>query len=134
VIYELIFWVDGAGIVGFSDGTAVGWSVPLGPVSIQQAELLAVKEALLRVRDRWSSRVTIHSDSAYAVGVLVGTTRAKANRCIIEDTQKLIADCRAFRMEKCNGHTGLLWNEHADRLAKQAARTQKRSIEALDER
>ena len=60
--------------------------------------------------------------------------RARANLPIIEDTQKLIADCQAVRMEKCRGHTGLLWNEHADRLAKQAARTQKRSIEELDER
>jgi ribonuclease HI len=107
----------GAGIVGIADGVQREWSVPLGPGTNQMAELLAVRAALLKVRDRPRTRVTIITDSQYAIGCLTGGWKVVANRELVEEIRPLIAECAAFRMEKVLGHAGQEENERADRLA-----------------
>src|SRR5260370_10947789 len=56
----------GAGIVGIAEGFHREWSIPLGPGTNQMAELLAVKAALLKVKDRPRTRWTIITDSQYS--------------------------------------------------------------------
>jgi ribonuclease HI len=107
----------GAGIVGIADGFRREWSIPLGLGTNQMAELLAVKAALLKVKDRPRTRVTIVTDSQYAIGCLTGGWKVVANRELVEELRPLIAECASFRMEKVLGHAGQEENERADRLA-----------------
>jgi ribonuclease HI len=107
----------GAGIVGIADGHHREWSVPLGPGTNQMAELLAVKTALLKVKERARTQVTIITDSQYAIGCLTGGWKVVANRELVEELRPLIAECASFRMQKVLGHAGQTENERADRLA-----------------
>lgn len=110
----------GAGIVGISGKLCREWSIPLGTGTNQKAELLAVREALLKVRDRPNTRVTIHTDSQYAIGCLVGGWKVKANAQIVEAIRPLIRECASFDMVKVPGHAGHPYNERANELAVQA--------------
>jgi ribonuclease HI len=112
----------GAGIVGIADGLQREWSIPLGPGTNQMAELLAVKAALLKVKDRPRTQVTIITDSQYAIGCLTAGWKVVANRALVEELRPLIAECASFRMEKVLGHAGQAENERADRLAVIATR------------
>jgi ribonuclease HI len=112
----------GAGIVGIANGHRREWSIPLGPGTNQMAELLAVKAALLKVKDRPHTHVTIITDSQYAIGCLTGGWKVVANRELVEELRPLIAECASFRMQKVAGHAGQADNERADRLAVQATK------------
>src|SRR5438093_4280050 len=112
----------GAGIVGIADGHHREWSIPLGPGTNQMAELLAVKAALSKVKDRPRTHVTIITDSQYAIGCLTGGWKVVANRDLVEELRPLIAECASFRMRKVLGHAGQAENERADRLAVAATR------------
>lgn len=135
---EVTFWVDGAcsgnnlgnqqgrmgaGIVARSGPVEKAWGVPLGPGTNQQAELHAVKEALLRVKDRELAAVTIYSDSAYAIGCLTQNWKVKANPDLVDEVRALIRQCGSFKMLKVKGHAGHPENEHADDLAVKASLT-----------
>jgi ribonuclease HI len=112
----------GAGIVGVSGEREREWSIPLGPGTNQKAELLAVREALLKVRDRPNTEVTIYTDSQYAIGCFTGGWKVKANGEIVAAILPLIRECAAFRMIKVPGHAGHPQNERANTLAVQATR------------
>jgi ribonuclease HI len=120
----------GAGIVGIADGFRREWSIPLGPGTNQMAELLAVQAALLKVKDRPRTRVTIITDSQYAIGCLTGGWKVVANRELVEELRPLIDECASFRMEKVLGHAGQEENERADRLA--VAATQEGAVETCE--
>ena len=113
----------GAGIVGRAGDFAREWAVPLGPGTNQKAELLAIREALLKVRDRPNTVVRIHTDSAYAIGCLTKDWKVKANTELVEDVRGLARQCRRFEMVKVAGHAGHAENERADELAVRAALT-----------
>jgi ribonuclease HI len=113
----------GAGIVGRAGKIEREWAIPLGEGTNQQAELLAIREALLKVKDRGSTAVTIHTDSAYAIGCLTQGWNVKANKEIVEEVRGLVAECAGFKMRKVAGHAGVPANERADELAVRAAVT-----------
>lgn len=113
----------GAGIVARSGKFQREWAIPLGEGTNQQAELLAIREALLKVKDRASTAVTIHTDSAYAIGCLTQGWKVKANKEIVEEVRGLAAECASFTMRKVAGHAGVPANERADELAVRAAVT-----------
>lgn len=135
---EITFYVDGAcsgnhqlgkqgamgaGIVARAGAVEKAWGVPLGPGTNQRAELLAVKEALLRVKDRDEASVTIYSDSQYAIGCLTQGWKAKANTELVDEVRALTRECGRFRMVKVPGHAGHPENERANDLAVKAALT-----------
>jgi ribonuclease HI len=107
----------GAGIVGVAGKLYREWSIPLGPGTNQQAELHAIRAALRKVRDRPCTIVRIHTDSAYAIGLLSQGWKAKANQELVEEVRALAQECAAFEMVKVAGHAGHLENERADELA-----------------
>jgi ribonuclease HI len=107
----------GAGIVGIADGHRREWSIPLGPGTNQMAELLAVKTALLKVKDRPRTHVTIVTDSQYAIGCLTSGWKVVGNYDLVQEILPLIRECASFRMQKVLGHAGQADNERADRLA-----------------
>jgi ribonuclease HI len=113
----------GAGIVGRSGAMSREWAIPLGQGTNQQAELLAIREALSKVRERATTHVRIHTDSAYAIGCLTKRWNVKANRELVEEVRALVRECGRFEMLKVAGHAGVVENERADELAVRAAVT-----------
>ncbi|HEU4752792.1 MAG TPA: RNase H family protein [Armatimonadota bacterium] len=113
----------GAGIVGRSGDIQREWAIPLGRGTNQKAELLAIREALLKVRDRPNTTVRIHTDSAYAIGCLTKDWKVKANVELVDEVRRLARECRRFEMRKVAGHSGVAANERADELAVRAAVT-----------
>ena len=113
----------GAGIVGRAGKVEREWAIPLGLGTNQKAELLAIREALLKVKDRRETDVRIHTDSAYAIGCLTQNWKVKANKDLVDEVRRLAAECRTFRMTKVAGHAGVPANERADELAVRAAVT-----------
>ena len=116
----------GAGIVGRSGKMEREWAIPLGLGTNQKAELLAIREALLKVRDRPHTVVRIHTDSAYAIGCLTQNWKVKANKELVDEVRSLARECATFQMRKVAGHAGVPANERADELAVRAAVTGER--------
>lgn len=113
----------GAGIVARAGTMHREWAIPLGMGTNQQAELLAVKEALGKIRDRAQTHVRIFTDSAYAIGCLTQRWNVKANRELVDEVKQLVRECGRFEMRKVAGHAGVAENERADELAVRAAVT-----------
>ncbi|HEY1548062.1 MAG TPA: RNase H family protein, partial [Kofleriaceae bacterium] len=87
----------------------------------QTAELSAILIGLskLAMRDR---PVVVYSDSAYSIGLLTQSWKAKANVQLVE---KLRAVCREFKdlkFVKVAGHSGVPLNERTDQLVGEAIR------------
>lgn len=111
----------GAGIVGKSADFHKEWGIPLGTGTNQKAELLAVREALLRLRNRGMAHVRVYTDSAYAIGCLTQNWKVKTNTDLVEEVRTLVATCGRFEMRKVLGHSGVAMNERADELGRNAA-------------
>src|SRR5207237_588932 len=69
---------------------------------------------------RW---LGIHTDSAYAIGVLSKRWKAKANLALIERVRERLAKRPATLLVHVRGHAGIELNERADELAREAVRT-----------
>jgi ribonuclease HI len=113
----------GAGIVGRAGKVEREWAVPLGLGTNQKAELLAIREALLKVKDRPNTVVRVHTDSAYAIGCLTQGWKVKTNKELVDEVRRLVDECARFEMVKVAGHAGIPANERADELAVRAAVT-----------
>ncbi|MFN3652057.1 MAG: ribonuclease HI [Armatimonadota bacterium] len=113
----------GAGIVGRAGKVEREWAIPLGRGTNQKAELMAIREALLKVKDRARTRVKIYTDSAYAIGCLTQNWKVKANKELVDEVRALARECARFEMGKVAGHSGHPANERADELAVRAAVT-----------
>ena len=97
-------------------------SESLGKATNNVAELTAIKRALEEVPPT-TQHITLHTDSRYAIGVLEGSMKARANRELISATQALM---RRFELHFVwvKGHAGNPLNERADELASAAAKIQ----------
>ena len=62
----------------------------------------------------------LHTDSAYAIGVLTLGWRAKANQEMIMEIRTLVRSFEDLRVLKVAGHAGIEENERVDQLAKLA--------------
>jgi ribonuclease HI len=113
----------GAGIVGRAGKVEREWAIPLGLGTNQKAELMAIREALLKIRDRGSTKVRVYTDSAYAIGCLTQDWKVKANKELVDEVRRLASECQVFEISKVSGHSGVPANERADELAVRAAVT-----------
>lgn len=116
----------GAGVVLLFREHRKEASIYLGTTTNNVAELTGILEALRLVRRR-DLPVRVHTDSTYAIGVLEGSYRPKANRELIAQIRTEMNDFADLRLVKVLGHSGIEWNERADELAGQAAKS-KRSV------
>jgi ribonuclease HI len=107
----------GFGVVLRCDGGYLEMSGFLGQGTNNVAELTAIKAALESIDDR-SRAVCLHTDSRYAIGVLVGGWNAKANRDLILGIRDLIESFDDLEFCKVEAHAGEALNERADDLAK----------------
>jgi ribonuclease HI len=82
------------------------------------AELTAIVRALeLCPRDR---TVILHSDSAYALGLLGKGWKAKANQELVAEMRSIGKEFKDLRLVKVAGHAGVSENERCDELARMA--------------
>jgi ribonuclease HI len=89
------------------------------------AELMAVKLALLSIKDR-SKPVQIHTDSSYVEGVLGKSWKTNANAELIGSIRQIQRSFPHLTFVKVAGHAGVPENERADELARQAIKTRQR--------
>jgi ribonuclease HI len=93
----------------------------LGPVTNQQAEILACAMALEELRR--PCRVEIFSDSRYVIETMTGRNRMKTNRPFWSRlVESSLGHHTTWRWVK--GHSGVTFQEVADRLARAGSTTQ----------
>ncbi len=91
----------------------------LGVATNNVAELAAVLAGLEAVT-RPHLRVEVHTDSEYVIGVLTRGHKVKANAELIESLRAEMARFADLHFVKVAAHAGILGNERADRLARDA--------------
>jgi ribonuclease HI len=108
----------GLGVVILDGGKRRELSEYLGIGTNNIAELMAIVRALEELPpDRTA---VIHSDSAYALGLLGKGWKAKANQELVERMRVLAKKFKDLRLVKVAGHSGIAENERADLLARTA--------------
>lgn len=135
---------NGEAIVAYTDGACIGnpgpsalgylviWpdgrqaqkGEPLGHGTNNTAELTAILR-VLEMLDGATAPVTIHTDSAYAIGVLTRGWKAKANQALIRTIKLALSRVEKVELRKVAGHAGVAENELVDDLARTAARAQR---------
>lgn len=94
-------------------------SLHLGHGSNNIAELRAIQTAL---RDLPRHRsVVVATDSQYAIGVLSKGWKATANADLVSRIRDLVAEFRDLKFLKVAGHSGDMYNDRADALARAGA-------------
>ena len=111
----------GIGIVLLDRGERREVSEYLGEGTNNIAELTAILRALELVPVSERGRpVLIHSDSAYALGLLSKGWKAKKNVELVEGMRRLASFFPHLRTIKVAGHAGVSENERCDQLANAA--------------
>lgn len=107
--------------------------IPLGHVTNNQAEFLALKHALIGIKARGISKqpIKILTDSQLVVGILSQNWKARANLELVMEIRGLVKDYPRLTFAYVRGHNGNPGNELADSLAQRAAETQKGNEDAL---
>ena len=107
--------------------------IPLGHVTNNQAEFLALKHALIELRKRNLSEDTVRilTDSQLVVGIFSQNWKARANLELVIEIRGLVKEFPQLTFAYVRGHNGNPGNELADSLAQKAAETQKGYEEAF---
>ena len=102
-------------------------TIPLGHVTNNQAEFLALKYALTELKTRALAEcpINILTDSQLVVGIFSQNWKARANLDLVLEIRELIRDFPHLTFAYVRGHNGNPGNELADSLAQKAAETQK---------
>jgi ribonuclease HI len=102
-------------------------AIPLGYVTNNQAEFLALKHALLELQRRGLSEHLnkILTDSQLVVGIFSQNWKAKANLELVMEIRDLLKEFPLLTFAYVRGHNGNQGNELADSLAQDAADSQK---------
>lgn len=113
----------GLGVVLIDGPRRVELSEFLGVGTNNIAELTAVLRALREVdRDR---AMMIYTDSQYTIGVVQKGWKAKANQELVAELRAALAGRPATRLSYVPGHAGVILNERADALAREAVTARK---------
>lgn len=89
-------------------------------------ELSAIYHALEWIKSSDATRVTIYSDSNYALNMVFGNWRPSTNKKLIDTISGLallVANTVDIKNAHIRAHSGFKWNEVADRLADRGARS-----------
>jgi ribonuclease HI len=107
----------GAGIVAVCGKHRQEWALPLGKGTSQQAELLAIYEALNLLTDRANLHVTIATDSQYCQGILTKGWKAQSNIPIVRACKQRMEEFGKVTILWVKGHDKNENNIRADYLA-----------------
>jgi ribonuclease HI len=101
--------------------------IPLGHVTNNQAEFLALKHALLELQKRNLSEHSnkIFTDSQLVVGIFSQNWKARANLELVTEIRDLLKEFPKLTFAYVRGHNGNQGNELADSLAQLAADSQR---------
>lgn len=119
----------GLGVVVIDGGRRVEISEYLGEATNNIAELTAVLRALAEVGA--DQAMTIHTDSQYTIGVVQKGWKAKANTALVAELRAALASRPSVRLAYVPGHAGVILNERADALAREAVTSRKTRREVL---
>ena len=122
--------LGGAGIVILDASTQEvlrAQGIPLGSVTNNQAEFLALKHALMELKNQRLSHnpVNILTDSQLVVGIFSQNWKARANLELVVEIRNLLKEFPTLTFAYVRGHNGNHGNELADSLAQEAAESQK---------
>jgi ribonuclease HI len=120
----------GAGIVIQDKATqeTIGiHGIPLGCVTNNQAEFLALKHALIELTGEGLSgdQIKVLTDSQLVIGIFSQNWKARANLELVIEIRNLVKDFPQLTFAYVRGHNGNRGNELADSLAQEAAESQK---------
>jgi len=111
----------GIGVVILDRGKRRELSEYLGEGTNNIAELTAILRALEVVPEEDRGRpVMVHSDSAYALGLISKGWKPKKNIELVDSLRRLVAGFPRLRTIKVAGHAGVSENERCDQLANAA--------------
>jgi len=113
----------GLGVVLIDGPRRVEISEFLGVGTNNIAELTAVLRALGEVDA--ARAMVIHTDSQYTIGVVQKGWKAKANQALVAELREALAGRPSTRLQYVPGHAGVLLNERADALAREAVAARK---------
>jgi ribonuclease HI len=113
----------GLGVVVIDGPTRVEISEYLGQGTNNVAELTAVLRALAEVGP--DKPMTIHTDSQYTIGVVQKGWKAKANQQLVAELRAALSSRPRARLSYVPGHSGVILNERADALAREAVTARK---------
>jgi ribonuclease HI len=112
----------GSGIVLVAPGGKMHEGLEyLGQATNNVAELTAILRAVEWI-PRDGRAIVVHTDSQYAIGVLQKGWKAKANGELVAVAKRVVAE-RGAKLVYVPGHKGVLLNERADELAREAVTT-----------
>jgi ribonuclease HI len=113
----------GLGVVINDGPRRIELSEYLGEGTNNIAELTAVLRALGEIEP--SRPFVIKTDSQYSIGVLQKGWKAKANQELVAELRAALRTRPATRLAYVPGHAGVLLNERADALAREAVSSRK---------
>jgi ribonuclease HI len=119
----------GLGVVVIDGGQRVEISEYLGQQTNNIAELTAVLRALAEIGPAQS--MMIYTDSQYTIGVVQKGWKAKANAELVAELREALAERPRARLAYVPGHSGVILNERADALAREAVTSRKTRREVL---
>lgn len=120
----------GLGVVVIDGPRRVEISEYLGQGTNNIAELTAVLRALGEIEaDR---PMVIHTDSQYTIGVVQKGWKAKANQELVAELRRALSTRTKTRLAYVPGHAGVLLNERADALAREAVSARKTRREVYE--
>jgi len=101
--------------------------IPLGYVTNNQAEFLALKHALIELTAHGicGDQIKVLTDSQLVVGIFSQNWKARANLELVIEIRNLVKDFPELTFAYVRGHNGNHGNELADSLAQEAAELQK---------
>jgi ribonuclease HI len=103
--------------------------IPLGTVTNNQAEFLALKHALIELKTQGLSHdaFNILTDSQLVVGIFSQNWKARANLELVMEIRNLLKEFPKLTFAYVRGHNGNHGNELADSLAQKAAKSQQKT-------
>ena len=103
--------------------------IPLGHVTNNQAEFLALKHALIELKARSFAEhpISVLTDSQLVVGIFSQNWKSRANLELVMEIRNLLREFPQLTFTYVRGHNGNPGNELADSLAQNAAESQKGS-------
>ena len=121
----------GLGVVVLDGDERVELSEYLGDgLTNNIAELTAVLRVLTEAPDA-SRPLLVHTDSQYTIGVVQKGWKAKANTELVAELREALARRTGVRLHYVPGHAGVILNERADALAREAVRERTTRREVL---